>query len=391
MKKTKDTNTLYDFNVDEKKNNKKVNNKKVKNNKKAKKTNIKENKSDNKKNKIDLNNEIIIGLSMLDDKEDNDKKSKKTNTKKSNKNKEKKIKKDNKDKKNKKDKSKKEDKIKNKKIKNNKKSNRKQITNNSINQQDIIFETRTEEVKQPKKKTKIFKYIFLTICVIGLIVAAMMSPLFDIKEINIEGNEKLTNEEILSLSQMNIGENTFRTSTIKAKNNIMENAYVESVDIKRVLPDKILISVTERKATYMIEYGSGFVYINNQGYILEISEEKLEVPILQGAETSTEEFKVGNRICANDLEKMTTVIKIMEIAQNNDISNLITRIDIENKQNYKIIFEGEQKVAYIGDNTDLNTKILCVKSIVDREKGISGEIFVNMDLKTGYPTFRQSV
>ena len=64
---------------------------------------------------------------------------------------------------------------------------------------------------------------------------------------------------------------------------------------------------------------------------------------------------------------------------------------MENDKNYRIVFESEQKVAYLGDDTDLNTKILSIKSILEKEKDIAGEIFVNMDLKTNYPTFRQSV
>lgn len=81
----------------------------------------------------------------------------------------------------------------------------------------------------------------------------------------------------------------------------------------------------------------------------------------------------------------------MEIATSNEISSLVTRIDIQSKQNYKLVFEKDQKVAYIGDETDLNTKILSIKSILERESGIQGEIFVNMDLKNNNPIFRQSV
>ena len=177
----------------------------------------------------------------------------------------------------------------------------------------------------------------------------------------------------------------------KSERKVLENPYIKTVEIKRSLPSKVLITVEERKATFMIEYGNAYVYINNQGYILEISNKKLEVPIIQGAETNSEEFVPGRRLCNNDLAKMSTVIKIMELAANNEISNLISRIDIENDKNYKIVFESEQKVAYLGEDIDLNTKILSIKSILEKEKDIAGEIFVNIDLKTNYPTFRQSV
>ena len=337
---------------------------------KKKSNNAKKNETSKKNNKINLDNEIVIGLSRVNVEQE---KSKQKKEKKKNVN-NKKVNKTNKKKKN------------NKKNRN---SNRKM--NRDQSKTDIILENKRETKKISVAKKRTIKIVIILVFVLLLVIAVMMSPLFNIKEIDVAGNEKVSTDEIISLSKINIGENTYRTNFGAVEENILENPYVDNVRIERILPDKILINVEERKTTFILEYGSGYVYINNQGYILEISDNKLDVPIIQGAETKIEEFNLGNRLCENDLEKMSTVIKIMEIAQNNDIAELITGIDIQNKQNYKIIFEGEQKVAYIGNDSDLNTKMLNIKSIIQREQGIPGEIFVNIDLKTNYPTFRQSV
>lgn len=432
MNKAKEKNSLYNFNADDEKN-KKKNSKNSKNalnksNKKGKTS--KKAKEDIKKNnnKFDFSNEIVIGLTRIDDKKQvqNKAKNKKDNKNKDNNNiynrKKSKEKQKQKEKLEKNKETKKKQKENDLTIEVNAKKRSKQKTkastknkvalnkkkesakkqrlnknlnevNINLNEQDIILGPNTikENTKKKKKFLNTLKYVFLGICVILAIVAAMMSPLFNIKLINVYGNEKITVDEIISLSQININENTYRTSMTKAKKKILENPYIEDVKIKRVLPDKVNIEITERKPSFMIEYGSGYVYINNQGYILEVADEKLDAPILQGEETLTEDFVPGKRLCLNDLNKLTTVIKIMEIAESNEISGLISRIDIANKQNYKIVFESENKVAYFGDSTDINTKILSIKSILEREKDVAGEIFVNMDLKTGYPTFRQSV
>ena len=64
---------------------------------------------------------------------------------------------------------------------------------------------------------------------------------------------------------------------------------------------------------------------------------------------------------------------------------------MESIQNIKLIFEGENKVAHIGDGSNLMDKIIRVKTIIEQEKGNPGEIFVNMDLNKENPIFRQSV
>lgn len=94
----------------------------------------------------------------------------------------------------------------------------------------------------------------------------MLSPFFNIKNIEIVGNQKLTNEEIISLSQVQKDENTFKLVKSKVQKNIKQNAYVENVKIKRNLPDTITIEIEERTPTYMITFANAYAYINNQGY-----------------------------------------------------------------------------------------------------------------------------
>lgn len=285
-----------------------------------------------------------------------------------------------------------------KKQSNNKKINKKQQKNKSkkkkskkVSKNKLSVEELEVQRKKRIRNFKIIKYLMLVCLFITLILITMFSPIFNIKSIVVTGNEKITENEIISLSQVKLEENTYKISKYKVKERLKENAYIEDVAIKRKLPSELQISIVERKATFMIEYGASFVYIDNQGYILEINTEKLELPILQGLQTESAEFIAGNRINNNDLKKMNTVLKIMEIAQNNDMANLITRIDIEDEQNYKILFETKEKTAYIGDNSNLHTKILSVKAILEKNEGIAGEIFVNMDLNNNYPVFRQRV
>ena len=249
-------------------------------------------------------------------------------------------------------------------------------------------------VKKDKKKNNlsgIVKYASLAVLFITVILCAMFSPLFNIKTIQVEGNELIPQNEIISLSQIQTGENTFKLSKNKIRDEIKQNAYIDKVSIKRKLPSSIILTVEERKIAYLLEYAGSYIYLDKKGYMLEISSIKLDLPILQGALTQTEEFIVGNRLCIEDLEKISSLIKIVELAKVNEISNLITRIDIENKQNIKLILEAKDKIVYLGDTNNLIDKIPIIKKIIEENEGIAGEIFVNMDLNKENPIFRERV
>lgn len=249
-----------------------------------------------------------------------------------------------------------------------------------------------KNINNRSKKSKIIKGIVKWTFLLSMFAASfiffMMSPLFDLATVEVANNEKINSDTIISLSGLTIGENIYKTSTKQIQKNIKQNAYIESVQIKRQLPNKILINVKERKATYMLEYATSFAYINNQGYILEISEEKLNVPVITGYTTSQEEIKTGSRMNNEDLERLSTVLKIMESANVNGIGDLVSKIDIQNKQNYVLILESEKKTVYLGDASDLSNRMLYLKAVLEQEKGVEGEIFINGDLNKQDVYFR---
>ena len=269
-----------------------------------------------------------------------------------------------------------------------KKANKKSIVKNTKN---IHPEQQEKIMQKRKKKQKAIKWILILALLIVAILCAMFSPLFNIKKIEVQGNEIISKNEIISLSQIQLEENTFKLNKSQIKKQIKENAYIQSVIIVRNLPSEIVIKVEERKPAYLLEYAGSYIVIDKQGYMLEIKNEKMNLPVIQGAVTSTEEFKVGNRLCTEDLEKLAEILRIVEIAQVNDIYTIITGIDIENAENIKLIFESEDKVAYLGDSSNMNTKILMIKSIIEKEKGNPGEIFLNFDLNKKNPIFRERV
>ena len=140
----------------------------------------------------------------------------------------------------------------------------------------------------------------------------------------------------------------------------------------------------------MLQFADSYVYINNQGYMLEISNEKLNIPIIVGFTTDLSNIKAGNRINIDDLKKMNMVIKIYETAKTSGIGEFITKIDISNPKNYVLGLDGEGKMVYLGDCTDLNTRIIYLKAILDANKGKSGTIYLNVDLNTEKVYFRPS-
>ena len=250
---------------------------------------------------------------------------------------------------------------------------------------------KNKTVKHKKGKVrKQAKIVFGIILFVVVVILLLCSPIFDIRNIEVSGNSKNSNEKIINFSGLELHTNIFKFNKGFVKEKIKENAYIENVEVTRKLPSTVQIEIEEREAKYMLQFADSYVYINNQGYMLEISNEKLDIPILIGFTTDLSNIKAGNRINVADLNKMNMVIKIYEAAKSNGLGELITKIDISNEKNYTIILEKEGKTVYLGDCSELNTRILYLKSILETSQGKSGELFLNVDLNSQEAYFRPS-
>lgn len=255
----------------------------------------------------------------------------------------------------------------------------------------------TKEERKRKKRIKRIKFIIKTIVSLGIIIGgtvfSMTSPIFNIKNIEITNNNQISNETIISLSELKIEENIFKYKTSDVIKNIKENPYVENVKIHRKLPNTVKIEIEERIPKYSVDFMGKYVYINTQGFLLEISEDNSKgLPIIQGISTPEDKIVLNNRLDKEDLEKLEDVIKIINTANENGLENKITSIDISDKNEYSIYLEEEKKKVYLGDNTNLSGKMLYVIAIIEQEKGKEGNIYVNGDLNNKFkPYFSEKI
>ena len=299
-----------------------------------------------KSKKYNIDDEIIIGYNTSIKKDNPPKKSKKTNSKSS------------------------------------KKSNKisKQNEGKSKTSSKDYARTNTKKKKKSKwNKIKrailaIFKILLILAVLAGIFAFLFISPVFNITEIKVENANKISENTYISLSEIQIGENIFKVNKSKIRSLIKYEPYVEDVIVKREFPGTIHLTVTERSPKYLIEKDGMYIYIDQNGYTLETSSERLDLPVLKGIITDLSTLTMGNRLYDSDLSKFNDLIKITDGIKNNNIEEKLTSIDISNDDNYILDFEEEHKKICLGDTSNLSTKMLWIKYFTDEKKNDSGVV-----------------
>lgn len=281
------------------------------------------------------------------------------------------------------------------KKKNTKNQPKKQVKK-QVQKKQVKKKRPTMNEKRNNVVSKIAKIIVISCLLVGAGCFLCLSPTFNVQEIIVEGNSIIPIDTIRSLSRIELYKNIFLVDKSDTISYVQENAYINKVKVSRILPNKIKIEVQERTEKYLLEFAEGkYAILDGQGYVLNVVSELKELPVIIGAQTNIEELvKVNgnkNRLCEKDLKKLDIVSNIIQTAESYEINDFISKIDISDASNIKLILESEEKIVYLGTCNDLNTRIQWMQVLLNKEKGKKGEMFINGNLPETRPFFRENV
>ena len=119
----------------------------------------------------------------------------------------------------------------------------------------------------------------------------------NIEEVIIKGNDCLSEDEIFYKSGIQLGKNIFKLDLKKSIDSLKQEPRIKEVEIKRVIPNKIIISLKERKAAAIVHIGEEYFFSTKEGIVLskiDRPEEGFALPLLSGLEI--DEIKIGEII-----------------------------------------------------------------------------------------------
>lgn len=124
---------------------------------------------------------------------------------------------------------------------------------------------------------------FLAICG-SLMSIVVYSPLFTLQRVALHGNTYLDEEDILTSGRLHKGEPLFQLETDEVTQNLMKDLRIESVVVRRRVPDTLEVELKERMpvATVACEYG--YLDFDRQGKVIGSykSLHKMSIPLITG-------------------------------------------------------------------------------------------------------------
>lgn len=253
-----------------------------------------------------------------------------------------------------------------------------------------------------EKKEKPDKKVFLKLLFRALLFAfaaatayiLFFSPLLEVNRILIKGNSELSAREIESIVQENIQgrylkiapkNNLILASSARIRSNLLNSfKKLSGVEVKKIFPDAIEISVQERKSL-LIWCAAGPCYIvDENGYAYT------------GADFEAEEIKQNNLVTAIDTsaKPVSTGEKVLDPSYIQFISNI--KDELEKKTGIKIA--GEYKTGsrmaeevnvrteagweiYFSSSLPLDASLRTLSTFLEKETAVKTDTFEYIDLR----------
>lgn len=166
--------------------------------------------------------------------------------------------------------------------------------------------------------------------------------IFDITEIEITGTKRVSQKEVLKRSGLRKNESTIFFSEKEVREEIRKCPWISEVTIKRHIPHKVTINITEAAPSWLvIGEGGEVLYMSAAGEILGKAnfEYGLDFPLLLGDGVS-------------DPELLEKALEIRRLAVNSDLLNLneISEIHLDTVYGISVFTIDKRHIDFGGGN-----------------------------------------
>lgn len=249
--------------------------------------------------------------------------------------------------------------------------------------QNRINKQREIEQKKRKRRKNILITLIIMIVLVGIGAYLFISPTFKIKTIVVNGNSQISKDKILELADIKTGDNIFLKLSKVIEVKLKQNGAIEEVKVNKLYPSRVEIEIKERSKRFQIETEKeNYIYIDEQGYIIGCSSDKLELPIITGMDITEADVNKEKRLDDKDINRMENILQIYEECKKIDIDEKITKMEVNDE--YIFNLENDGIIINLGNATNLKDRMYYVSAILKQESGNRGTIYVNGNLNEGF-------
>ncbi|MDD3653325.1 MAG: FtsQ-type POTRA domain-containing protein [Desulfotomaculaceae bacterium] len=213
-----------------------------------------------------------------------------------------------------------------------------------------------------KKKWNVYESIFwiLIFLLTGFIL--LRSPLFEVRQVLVSGNQYLAEEKIRNIADIGIGLNIFKLNLSTIEENLKMIPMIKEVQVTRALPATVQITILERRPLGLLPTSEGFIEVDEEGFCLQkASVSTPGLPVITGVEI--DQSTPGEVVKAERLSYALTVLSGLP----EDALSILSEVHVDLNNQIKV-YTMERIQCRLGQATEISEKGIVLVQVLQEIK-----------------------
>lgn len=259
-------------------------------------------------------------------------------------------------------------------------------TQSRFKRRSITIDELQKRQQHRRTRRKVF-YVLLFIVLNIVFISFCFITLFKVKTVNVSGETRYTQEEIVASLGFETGANIYSFDCDEAEERVVKSLpYLAEVTVERKLPSTVNVTVKEKKASLYLDFADKSYLLTEDLQVLEASPsaqaKTASLVKLTVKPENIDRCVVGEVLRFNDNRTGTVVCQLYGGLRSEHIETKVREIDATSRFDLYLDYDGTYKV-YLGDISECDVKLSFLCGIVDKLYGGSkGKIDVS-EVKTG--------
>ena len=179
----------------------------------------------------------------------------------------------------------------------------------------------------------------------ALSCALVRSPLFVVRQVDLEASGRPGPDEIRSMSGIRPGMNMLSLDTVAVSRRLETHPWIQHATVVKRLPDKVLIKVRERRPMVLVCVQGCLYYMDEGGEILDKVEPggSLDFPIMTGIEQDVEDA----RRCG-DGRDLQQALSLLRVLQATPALGSVSEVQIDRSEGLSFVLEEFPVPVHVG-------------------------------------------
>lgn len=212
----------------------------------------------------------------------------------------------------------------------------------------------------------LYKLLSFVLILAALTVGSMI--FFRVDEVAVSGNSRYTAEQVIAASGIEQGDSLVMLDQDRVGMDILQKLpYVDTVNIRRSLPQTVVITVSESGAAACIECEGTWWLLNYRGKILERAPQERTGAAITGITPLRP--TAGTKLAVSEEEsgKLESLLQLLSALQEEELLEKVSAIDLTYESRITFTFD-ERYTVKLPMTTDFQKKMRALSQVVASER-----------------------